>query len=137
VAVPFTIPKLPGTFFERHLKNARWSISRMTGQMPHIRCFEMEVPDGILRVMLGREPFNNPEDWSESNLAWHLSISHAHFYKDSKSWGFERCPTWEEMKHAKYSLCPSEVEMSICFPPASDRWIDNAPTCLHLWEERR
>lgn len=74
---------------------------------------------GEMKVAVGHEPHDG------KGLKWHISVSRP-----------DRCPTWDELKQAKYSLLPGnvDVEMSIVFPRKTDDYVDIHKFCLHLWE---
>lgn len=83
----------------------------------YCRCYTGRVADGILQVIVSYEQIDG--------LKWHISVTHD-----------ARCPTWDELKQAKYTLLPSDadVEMSIVFPRKTDDYVDIHKFCLHLWE---
>lgn len=60
---------------------------------------------------------------------WHLSVSHSDAYNEP-----DRCPTWDELKHAKFSLMPVDLAMVLIFPRRTDNYVNDHPTTLHLWE---
>lgn len=64
---------------------------------------------GICKVLVGEEP-----------AGWHLSIS-----TDSRN------PTWEEIKQARYDLCPSDVTMAMILPP-KEEYVNLHNFCFHL-----
>lgn len=53
---------------------------------------------------------------------WHLSISHPRRY-----------PTWDEIREARYALCPSDINMVMHLPKVTD-YINIHPCTFHLWE---
>ena len=55
----------------------------------------------------------------------HLSISHR-----------ERYPTWDEIKEARYQLCPDNVVMGMFLPP-KEYYVNLDPNCFHLYEVRK
>jgi hypothetical protein len=73
---------------------------------------------GPCRIILAREP-----QGIGGELLWHLSISCD---------GFERYPTWDEIKTARYALMPDNIVVGMLLPP-SDDYIDLSDT-FHLWE---
>lgn len=52
----------------------------------------------------------------------HLSISHAN-----------RLPTYDELKHVRYTLLKHVKYMAQIFPPTNE-FVNVHPYCLHLWE---
>lgn len=64
---------------------------------------------GDCKVMVGPEP-----------PGWHMSISHP-----------TRNPNWEEIKQARYDLCPHDVTMAMILPP-TDEYINIHNFCFHL-----
>lgn len=72
-----------------------------------IRCFKF----GECHVIVGHEP-----------AGWHLSISHE-----------TRYPTWDEIRDARYALCPDDITMSMLLPPKGE-YTNLHERCFHLWE---
>jgi hypothetical protein len=70
---------------------------------------------GDCNVFVGRES-------DRGVLNWHLSISTPY-----------RNPTWEEIKQARYDLCPHDVTMAMILPP-TDQFINIHNFCFHLWQ---
>jgi hypothetical protein len=64
---------------------------------------------GEVQVFAGKEP-----------AGWHLSISHP-----------TRNPTWEEIKAARYDLCPHDITMAMILPP-TDEYVNLHNFCFHL-----
>ena len=64
---------------------------------------------GDVRVFSGQEP-----------SGWHLSISTPY-----------RNPTWEEIKQARYDLCPRDITMAMILPP-TDQYVNVHNFCFHL-----
>ena len=64
---------------------------------------------GDCRVLVGQEP-----------PGWHLSISTP-----------SRNPTWEEIKQARYDLCPHDVTMAMILPP-TDEYVNVHQFTFHL-----
>lgn len=144
---PCMMPHLPGTFLDESIRQMRWErcdgpipsqLKKWQSEYPGVdlpNWFLAKRPDGFIRCAVGREPVGTPEQWKIDGIAkWHISISHVP--RMPWCWGdeFLRCPTWDEMKFAKFTLVPPEVEMQLCFPPKSAEYLDDFPTCLHLWE---
>lgn len=82
-----------------------------------LRQFVAIVPDGLLRVLVGREPF-----LAGGRMGWHLSISH-----------INRIPVWDEIKEARYRFCPDEVHMAMILPPKAE-YVNLHPYTMHLHE---
>lgn len=59
---------------------------------------------------------------SKESSKWHLSISHE-----------DRQPTYEELKEARYKLCPDNIYMAQIFPPKS-QFINIHKNCFHLYQ---
>lgn len=53
---------------------------------------------------------------------WHLSISHPRRY-----------PTWDEIREARYTLCPSGIDMVMHLPRVED-YVNLHPNTFHLWQ---
>jgi len=53
---------------------------------------------------------------------WHMSISHPLRY-----------PHWDEIKTARYALCPSEITMALILPPP-EQYVNLHKNCFHLHE---
>jgi len=71
---------------------------------------------GELIILVGREPV------SEKEKRWHLSISHP-----------TRYPSWEEIKLARYELCPQDITMAMLLTPP-ENYVDIHKNCFHLWQ---
>jgi len=56
------------------------------------------------------------------NELWHLSISHPHRY-----------PTWDEIKTARYELCPLDITMAMMLPPPM-MYVNTHDNTFGLWE---
>ena len=83
------------------------------------------TPDGgMLVAMVGHEPAGKDE-----KLLWHISVSHR-----DKNGQPDRCPNWDEMKHAAYRLIQGDIPFMLIFPRRSAPYVDVYSTCLHLWE---
>jgi hypothetical protein len=93
------------------------------GEIPPVlgmRCWQKDVPDGHLTVLLAKE-----------DGCWHMSISHR---RDSKSGPVPgRNPRWDEIKEARYRFCPGDVTMAMHLPPL-DEYVNVHETTFHLWE---
>jgi hypothetical protein len=123
-----TMNDMPGSTLRKDLISARWHRLLHIHIEPDVgqRVYECDLEDGCLRAIVGHEP-------TAVGKLWHISISHR-----NKDGAPDRCPTWDEMKFAKYRLLPPEVDvnMVLIFPKknTSSPYIDIHPTCLHLWE---
>lgn len=108
-------------------KGLRWTRVNHGTIIEGVKSYRANRPDGTFLVaMLGHEPAG-----PNGEPLWHISVSHRN--KDGSP---GRCPTWEELKSAKYQLLPHDVDphMVLEFPKKSDDYVDVHPTCLHLWE---
>lgn len=65
---------------------------------------------GNCRVLAGRDP----------DGSWHLSISCP-----------DRNPTWEEIKQARYDLCPHDIAMAMILPP-TEQYVNIHQFTFHL-----
>jgi hypothetical protein len=77
--------------------------------------------------MVGREPAG-----TGGRLLWHISVSH----RDANSQP-DRCPNWDELKHAAYRLVPADVPLVLIFPRRTTPkklYVNVMESCLHLWE---
>jgi hypothetical protein len=72
---------------------------------------------GDLIILVGREPIDG-----NGKKRWHLSISHP-----------ARFPSWDEIKFARYELCPKDITMAMLLPPA-EAYVNIHPNCFHLWQ---
>lgn len=90
--------------------------------------YEAKTADGVLRSILSSDKVDGGPP------LWHLSVSH----RDASNRP-DRCPTWDELKSAKYQLVQKDCVMVLIFPrrngPAP--YVDYHPTTLHLWEDLR
>lgn len=75
--------------------------------LPYTKAFRW----GDLSVITAEEP-----------TGWHISISHPHRY-----------PSWDEIKAARYTLCPKEITMAMYLPPP-DEFVNLHPNCFHLYQ---
>lgn len=64
-------------------------------------------------------PFDSGSEWE------HVSVSLP-----------GRCPTWEEMCFVK-NLFWSPEDCVVQFHPPESEYVNNAPTCLHLWKNNK
>ena len=78
---------------------------------PHLKQYRL----GACRILVGKEPVHG-------KLQWHLSISCQH-----------RNPSWEEIKAARYALCPDQARMAMLLPPQNE-YVNMHEHCFHLWE---
>lgn len=112
---------MPGTMSD-DAKRIRW---HKHDETPLGRRYTADIADGQLRAMVSR-------DETQDGLLWHISVSH---WSDGKP---DRVPTWDELKHAYYSLVPADVPMVLIFPRKStpkEKYVNVTESCLHLWEQ--
>lgn len=89
-----------------------------------VQTFTADVPDGKLSIIV-----------SKDGGKWHISVAHRSAFRADGTEILTRTPTWDELKWAKYRLCPEDVEMAIIFPRATSvAYVNVHETCLHLWE---
>ncbi len=117
------LPGIPGTTSEA-VRRLRW-IRR--GDFDNCRTYEARTPDGTLKALVAREAVPDSK-----RPLWHLSVSHSD--QDGRP---DRMPSWDEIKHAKYTLVQEDVCMVLIFPRKKVPYADAHPTTLHLWEETR
>ena len=110
---------IPGTFINPSANAIRW---HRGPDHPSGRTYIADMIDGHLKAIVSR-------DETKQGPLWHVSISHV-----GHDWHPDRCPTWDEMKHAKYTLVPDDVPMVLIFPRKTAPYTNTYPTCLHLWE---
>lgn len=91
---------------------------------PGHRCYTAAAEDGLFKAVVSKDPAG-----PGGKLIWHLSVS-----KVDRHGSPDRCPTWDELKSAKYQLVPEDVCMVLIFPRKSAPYVNVATTCLHLWE---
>lgn len=126
--------QIPGSFIDPEVAHLSWrSAWRRTvtgGVIWH--AYEAAVSDGVLRAIVAQEPHDPRQP---QRLLWHLSVSHAVPQIGFRGDSYVRCPTYDELKSAKYILVPQDVEMHLVFPRAgAGDYVDDHPTTLHLWE---
>lgn len=111
--------KIPGSLSlaAQHILWSDWG-ERQAGHM-----YGYQSPDlCYLKAVVSR-------DDTLAGKLWHLSVSHSDAANEP-----DRCPTWDELKHAKFSLMPVDLAMVLIFPRRSDPYVNDHPTTLHLWE---
>jgi hypothetical protein len=100
----------------------KWSRAPLSLPMPGMECWQREVADGHLSVIVGRDPDND--------LLWHLSISHRLCAPPHPP---GRYPDWDEIAEARYRFCPDNLVMAMLLPPRSE-YVNVHATTFHLWE---
>lgn len=119
---------IPGTFIDPATNKLRWIRTQdLNGRGLVFRRYHAECADGLLSAVVGQEPAG-----TGGRMLWHISVAHRQISGDSEK--FIRCPTWDELKHAKYTLCPANVPMVIIFPRRGVPYANEYPTALHIWE---
>jgi hypothetical protein len=83
------------------------------------KVYQRNVHDGHLTAIVSPEPHG-----------LHLSISHRTNGRNPKP---GRYPTWDEIAHARYELCPHDIDMVMHLPPPSD-YVAVHDTTFHLHE---
>jgi len=123
---------IPGTI-SPEARRIRWRRldDLPTGGPEPARVYEADVADGSLLATVGREPAGRG-----GRLLWHVAVSHRD--RQGKP---DRCPSWDELKHAAYRLLQADVVLVLIFPrrsaAAEGGYVDIAQTCLHLWESEK
>lgn len=57
-----------------------------------------------------------------SDAGWHMSISRE-----------GHLPTWEDVRDARYELCPKDITMAMLLPP-EDEYVNVHKFAFHLWQ---
>ena len=92
-----------------------------------MKCYELEIGDGRLYALVGREPI-------AGQLRWHLSLSHTALLRDGLGRVRPgRIPTWAELTEARYHFVPDDVTMALLLPPV-EKFKRIHPTTMNLWE---
>lgn len=127
------IDGIPGTFINPVTKKIRFipGGEYRDGEVVAQR-YSVEVFDGVLGLLVSRDPAG-----PGGELLWHISMSHRHGWKNNGEEVITRLPTWDELKLAKYRLIPADVVMAILLPAIGQFYVDDHPTCLHMWEVPR
>lgn len=86
--------------------------------LPEVRCYQKDLVDGHLSVLVGPEP-----------PGWHMSISHRRGVQNRPG----RYPTWDEIREARELFCPADTTMAMLLPPL-DEYINVHETTFHLWQ---
>lgn len=114
---------IPGSF-QKDFKPPRWY--RMPDTEEDYRRYEADIGDGVLRAIVSQDKAGH-----FGARLWHISVSHR-----MRNGEFLRVPSYDEIKHAKYSLLSVDVPMQLIFPKKGigKKFVDLHPTTLHLWE---
>ena len=102
----------------------------MSYDAPEIVCANVHHPDWTeIKSIYGSQAFQRGSvrvilSLDGPEKLWHISISCAHRY-----------PHWDEIKKARYDLCPDEITMAMLLPPRSE-YVNIHPNCFHLHELR-
>jgi hypothetical protein len=88
------------------------------GGVPKPWCYQKEVADGHLTVLVGPEPDG-----------FHLSISHRTNDTPPRP---GRYPSWDEIVEARYEFCPPAMTMAMFLPP-KEEYVNVHETTFHLW----
>lgn len=96
--------RVPGTFKQRPGRMVEYEIppeiAALKGASVGLRRLRLDE----CNIMVSQEPIGR-----DGALLWHLSISH-----------LSRYPTWDEIKVARYTLCPADVSMAMILPPTDE-----------------
>jgi hypothetical protein len=89
------------------------------------RQYRRNVHDGFLTALVSTEPHGQ-----HLSVAWHPpgGIGGTHRAERKRAL---RYPTWDEIAHARYELCPRDIDMVIILP-AEDDYLAFHPTTFHL-----
>ena len=109
----------PGSVVDLSVAGLYWR--QIMAPSPEQKAYESACHDGLLFAIISR-------DKTDKGLLWHMSVSW-----DSNA-KYSRCPNWDELKHAKYTLVPADVAMVLIFPRKSAEYVNVHETTLHLWE---
>jgi hypothetical protein len=115
---------IPGSLSDE-ARRIRWI--RHADMPDGARCYQAATPDGTLAAIVSRDRAGKG-----GKPLWHLSVSHRG--PDDRP---DRCPNWEELKHAAYRLIPEDVCLVLIFPRRSAPYVNHYETCLHLWQSER
>jgi len=113
--MPEVIEGIPGTFVDPDTKHLRWVRNQphetiLTRKLPKFamltphRIYYADTPDGCLRCMTSQDP-------AEHGGAWRMSM--LHYAHDGSH---VRLPTWDELKHARYTLIGRDIHMCLVLP---------------------
>lgn len=116
---------IPGTISPeaKQIKWHRVGTDRRTGGF----VYTADTGDGLLYAVVSHDAAGK-----DGKLLWHISVSHYDAQRKP-----DRCPTWDELKHAAYRLVQADVCFVLIFPKRStpaEHYVNIAETCLHLWE---
>lgn len=113
---------IPGTLSEE-ARQLRW-VRIPSGAPEAGKAYIAQTHDGFLVAVLSQDPAGKNE-----KLLQHLSVSHRD--KENRP---DRCPTWDELKSAKFQLVTVDIPMVLIFPSKRVPYVNIYETCLHLWE---
>jgi hypothetical protein len=120
---------IPGTVSDA-VRRANWQRladrPAVPGVMGTCRVYEAHVEDGTLRALVSQD--QDPAG-PVGKLLWHVSVSHR-----DKQDRPDRCPSWDELKHAAYRLVQADVPLVLILPRRTRPYVDLHPTTLHLWQ---
>jgi len=117
---------IPGTVSEE-TRGIRWFLRKDKAPLGG-KAYQAQVADGWLVALVTRD-----EAGENGRKLWHISVSHRNHDNEP-----DRCPTFDELKHAAYRLVQAEVCWVLIFPrrtTPTDHYVNLHETCLHLWED--
>lgn len=114
---------MPGTVVDKAAKGLR---CHKIEDCPAGRRYRADTENGILVAVVSHDPVE--QNGVIRNL-WHISVSFR-----TRSGEESRCPSWDELKSAKYALVPEDIPMILIFPCKGAPYVNIATTALHLWE---
>lgn len=111
---------IPGSFVDRSVAGIDWR--ELPSPSREQKAYGATVADGVLFALVS-------QDQTTAGKLWHVSVS----FRD-RDGSYSRCPTWDELKHAKFHLVPADIAMVLIFPRKNVPYVNVHSTTLHLWE---
>lgn len=137
--------RIPGTFTDNNAEAARIKFFKIRPVMMNyppigraiMRRYRANVDDGILVVGVSNDPVKRRADGS-TEFSFHISISHrSAIAGPGGDEVLTRCPTYDEIKRAKFQFAPAGMAMALFFPPVENEnhaYLNRHATTLHLIE---